>query len=68
MAPRLYWREFTRNKPGDIDHVADQAFLSTNFVDFFGKWLQQGDNAGKSSLDALLKVFWSNHVLLFSPI
>ena len=68
MAPKLYWREFKRNNSDDIDHLADQAFLSMNFVDYFGKWLQQGDNAGKSSLDALLKVFWSKLVLLSTPV
>lgn len=60
MDLNLYWREFTRDGTDDVDHVADSAFLSANFVDFFGKWLQQGNNASTaSSFDNLVKVFWN---------
>jgi hypothetical protein len=60
MAPKLYWREFTRNGTADIDHGATPEFLARNFVDFFGTWLQQDDNASTpASYDTLIRVFWS---------
>jgi hypothetical protein len=59
MASSLYWRELTRNGTPDVDHVADAAFLSDNFVDWFGKWLQDGNNASLYTLDELITVFWS---------
>ena len=62
MTPNFYWREFTRNGSIGVDHLADAGFLSTNFVDFFGKWLQEGDNASLESLDALMMVFFSQHI------
>jgi len=58
LQPQLYWREFTRNGTNDIDHMADAAFLSKNFVDWFGKWLQQGQNSSTASFDQLIHVFW----------
>ncbi|KAK3368704.1 hypothetical protein B0H63DRAFT_529067 [Podospora didyma] len=55
----LYWREFTRDGSDDVDHVADAAFLSANFVDFFGNWLQQGSNSSAASFHDLLTIFWN---------
>lgn len=59
MAPKFYWREFTRDGHSDKDHEVDQTFLDANFKDFFGKWLQQGDNASCQSFDSLVMHFWS---------
>ncbi|KAK4224652.1 hypothetical protein QBC38DRAFT_12997 [Podospora fimiseda] len=58
MAGDLFWREFTRDHSDDIDHKADAPFLTTNFVDFFGKWLQQDDNKNVVTFDDLTKVFF----------
>jgi hypothetical protein len=55
----FYHRQFTRVPGNDPDIVADDAFLKANFVDFFGTWLQQGENASVDSLDGLLSAFWS---------
>ena len=55
----LYHRQFTRNQGIDPDILADAAFLQANFVDFFGTWLQQDQNAAIESLDGLLSAFWS---------
>ena len=60
----LYWKEFSRNWNDDKDHRADDAFLSANFVDFFGKWLQgktdDSPNSFIQSFDELVKVFWKD--------
>jgi len=58
MASNLFWREFTRDGTPDLDHLADAQFLSTNFVDFFGKWLQEGQNSTTDTMDALTRVFF----------
>jgi len=58
MASNLFWREFTRNGAPDIDHPADVEFLAANFVDFFGKWLQDGQNSTTSTMDALTRAFF----------
>ncbi|KAL7813367.1 hypothetical protein V8C26DRAFT_405712 [Trichoderma gracile] len=62
MAPNFYWREFTRDGHSDKDHLADQAFLDAHFKDFFGKWLQQGDNASCQSFDSLVMHFWNGSI------
>ena len=59
MAPKLYWREFIRKGQPDKDNEANEADLDTKFKDFFGKWLQQGDNASCQSFDSLVMHFWS---------
>ncbi|KAK3312168.1 hypothetical protein B0H66DRAFT_485841, partial [Apodospora peruviana] len=60
MASNLFWREFTRDGTPDRDHLADAQFLSTNFVDFFGKWLQDGQNSTTDTMDALTRVFFAD--------
>ncbi|KAL7948108.1 hypothetical protein V8C42DRAFT_316712 [Trichoderma barbatum] len=57
MASEFFWREFTRDGEFDKDHVADQSFRDANFKDFFGKWLQQGENAYRQSFHSLLMHF-----------
>ena len=58
MASNLYWRQFTRDGSEDKDHPADAAFVSANFVDFFGKWLQEGRNSSVDTMDALTRAFF----------
>ena len=41
----LWFRVFNRERVDDEDKLADTDFLNGNFTDFFGKWLQQCDNA-----------------------
>jgi hypothetical protein len=60
MTHRLYWRKFTRDGEIDQDTVADEQFLADNFTDFFGKWLQQGNNAQIQSHDGLVLSFWED--------
>lgn len=57
--PILWYRDFTRTQGLDPDRRADGAFLKANFTDFFGKWLQKGENSKIVSFDALMKEFWS---------
>lgn len=68
MPPPLYYREFTRNGLDDRDHLASQDFLNANFVDHFGKWLQMGDNASIDTFNDLITVFWSEYMLLATPM
>ena len=66
MDSSLWYRTFTRgSKPGlpdqpsdDIDTVADDNFIQSHFTDKFGRWLTQGDNKSKATLDALLSEFF----------
>ncbi|SPO00290.1 uncharacterized protein DNG_03135 [Cephalotrichum gorgonifer] len=58
MTSQLYWRKFTRNGEIDQDSIADEKFLAENFTDFFGRWLQQGDNTQIQSYDGLVMSFW----------
>lgn len=54
----LWWRQLNTTAP-DVDTIADAEFKKVNFIDFFGKWLQHGDNARKFSFDSLLTIFYS---------
>ena len=46
MAAQNGWREFTRAKGPDESKLADADFIKRNLNDdFFGKWLQEGDNS-----------------------
>lgn len=55
---KLWHREFTRDERDDLDRLADTDFLRVNFTDFFGKWLQEGQNSNVLSFDALLMELW----------
>jgi hypothetical protein len=57
--PELYYRTFNRTTVWDVDTRADADYLSKNFTDFFGRWLQQGTNANIKTLDGVLTPFWS---------
>ena len=59
MTVPLYWRQFTRDGSPDVDNQADAAFLEANFTDYFGQWLQEGDNGSHRSFDALVMPYWS---------
>jgi hypothetical protein len=59
MSVPLYWRQFTRDGSPDVDTQADAAFLAANFTDYFGQWLQVGDNGLARSYDALVMPYWS---------
>jgi hypothetical protein len=61
MTAPLYRRQFTRDGSPDIDIQADAAFLAANFTDYFGQWLQQGDNGLQRSFDALVLPYWSEN-------
>ncbi|KIW87787.1 uncharacterized protein Z519_11761 [Cladophialophora bantiana CBS 173.52] len=64
--PNLWYRTFTRHEGDDIDRLADPAFLNTNFIDFFGKWLQQDQNSDVLSFDALMMGLWGNSTKLLN--
>lgn len=55
----IWVRTFTRNSELDDDKIADEEFRKANFVDYFGKFLQQGSNATLRTFDQLVIVFWS---------
>jgi hypothetical protein len=61
MTAPLYRRQFTRDGSPDVDIQADAAFLAANFTDYFGQWLQQGDNGLHRSFDALVLPYWSEN-------
>ncbi|KXJ88669.1 hypothetical protein Micbo1qcDRAFT_99409, partial [Microdochium bolleyi] len=58
MTLPLYWRSFHRNGTFE-DAVADGKFLSENYTDFFGRWLQQDSHASRiQSHDDIVLSFW----------
>ncbi|RYP08742.1 hypothetical protein DL765_008687 [Monosporascus sp. GIB2] len=59
MSVPLYWRQFTRDGSPDVDTQADAAFLAAKFTDYFGQWLQEGDNGLARSFDALVMPYWT---------
>ncbi|RSL99875.1 hypothetical protein CDV31_012009 [Fusarium ambrosium] len=59
--PQLYWRKFTRDGTFDQDTLADGKFLAENFTDFFGRWLQEGDNSNVSTCHDLVMKFWDGN-------
>ena len=61
MSVPLYWRQFTRDGSPDIDIPADAACLAANFTDYFGQWLQKGDNGLARSFDALVTPYWGEN-------
>ncbi|KAJ4320190.1 hypothetical protein N0V84_005975 [Fusarium piperis] len=60
MSPQLYWRKFTRDGTADQNTLADDKFLGENFTDFFGKWLQNGENSKVITCHDLVMKFWSD--------
>jgi hypothetical protein len=63
MVPTLYYRKFNRDSAfDDEDFVADNQFLAENFIDFFGTWLQEDDNAEIQSHDGIVLKFWGKEV------
>ena len=55
----LWYRRFKRSDEEDEDLLAGTAFREANFKDFFGRWLQTGQNANVNTLDEILMEFWS---------
>lgn len=55
----LWHRLFKRSDEDDEDLLADAAFREANFKDFFGQWLQRGQNANVNSFDEIMMEFWS---------
>lgn len=55
----LWYRRFKRSPEDDEDLLADTAFREANFKDFFGRWLQVGQNANVNTLNEILMEFWS---------
>jgi hypothetical protein len=58
MSPQLYWRKFTRDGTADQNTLADDKFLTENFTDFFGTWLQEGENSKVVTCHDLVMKFW----------
>lgn len=59
MTAQLWWRKFSRVPGPDVANVADADFMKKNFEnDFFGNWLQEGQNASIHTHDELLRVFY----------
>ncbi|KAI8715144.1 Tyrosinase-Cu-bd domain-containing protein [Fusarium sp. LHS14.1] len=58
MSPQLYWRKFTRDGTADQNTLADDKFLADNFTDYFGQWLQKGDNSTVVTCHDLVMKFW----------
>ncbi|ERF76404.1 hypothetical protein EPUS_06962 [Endocarpon pusillum Z07020] len=56
----LWYRRFKRSDEDDEDLLADTAFREANFKDFFGQWLQRGQNANVNSFDEIMMEFWKD--------
>lgn len=54
----LYWRRYVRDDTNDVDTIADDAFKTQFFNDYFGQFLQQGSNADALHFDAVVSQFW----------
>ena len=59
MSAQLWVRKFTREAGPDVAVVGTPVFIKQEFAsDFFGTWLQQGENAKIHTHDELLRVFY----------
>ena len=58
--PEIWVRQFLRSPANDIDSVVTPEFKAQNFTDYFGTWLQQGQNAGIFTFDELVRQFLCN--------
>lgn len=64
---QLWWRKFTRTAGPDRSLLMTQKDLDLNLEnDFFGRWLQQGQNSLVHTLDDLLKVFYGEKTPIYA--
>ena len=63
----LWYRKFNRSKEDDEDLLATTEIREAYFKDFFGQWLQKGQNANVHTFDELLMEFWSRFWLAPKP-
>jgi hypothetical protein len=62
MSTKNIWvRRFTRHEEKDDDFPATEDFMKENLTDYFGQFLQEGENSTISTFDKLVTVFWSKY-------
>jgi hypothetical protein len=55
----IWVRRFRRDPGNDQDVLATEDFKKENLTDWFGQFLQEGNNSEIDTFDKLVTVFWS---------